>query len=96
MLVHRHTDFSAVENVENVVFDTEAQDEDDEQGESSTMSNRTVIESVDSLCQDLCEKNIPFGGKIVIFAGDFRQTLPVIKRGLLCDQIVACVKSSYL
>lgn len=36
------------------------------------------------------------GGMLVIFAGDFRQTLPVIKRGTIADEINACLKSSNL
>jgi ATP-dependent DNA helicase PIF1 len=30
---------------------------------------------------DINNKNIPFGGKIMIFGGDFRQILPVIRKG---------------
>ncbi|GFY20439.1 ATP-dependent DNA helicase [Trichonephila clavipes] len=36
------------------------------------------------------------GGVVVLLAGDFRQTLPVIKRGTATDEINACLKASYL
>jgi len=36
------------------------------------------------------------GGLTVVLAGDFRQTLPVIPRGTMIDEIKACIKSSQL
>ncbi|GFX94400.1 ATP-dependent DNA helicase [Trichonephila clavipes] len=36
------------------------------------------------------------GGMVVLLAGDFRQTLPVIQRGTPADEIQACIKSSNL
>jgi len=36
------------------------------------------------------------GGIIFVFAGDFRQTLPVIRKGTQADVINACLKSSRL
>ncbi|GFV87198.1 ATP-dependent DNA helicase [Trichonephila clavipes] len=36
------------------------------------------------------------GGVVVLLAGDFRQTLPVIERGTAADEINACLKASYL
>ncbi|CAK1583772.1 unnamed protein product [Parnassius mnemosyne] len=36
------------------------------------------------------------GGMVVLLAGDFRQTLPVIQKGTPADEIKACLKSSIL
>ncbi|GBM08939.1 hypothetical protein AVEN_57478-1 [Araneus ventricosus] len=36
------------------------------------------------------------GGLIVVLAGGFRQSLPIIPRGTMADEIRACLKSSYL
>ncbi|XP_018572499.1 uncharacterized protein LOC108911909 [Anoplophora glabripennis] len=36
------------------------------------------------------------GEMVVLLAGDFRQTLPVIQRGIPADEIQACIKSSSL
>ncbi|GBN74300.1 hypothetical protein AVEN_18821-1 [Araneus ventricosus] len=36
------------------------------------------------------------GGLIIVLAGDFRQTLLVIPKGTMADEINACLKSSYL
>lgn len=51
------------------------------------MSNRFIIEAVDRRLRDIMGmKNkrlydIPFGGMIVVFGGDFIQVTPVVKRG---------------
>uniref|UniRef100_A0A8I6YMD2 ATP-dependent DNA helicase n=1 Tax=Hordeum vulgare subsp. vulgare TaxID=112509 RepID=A0A8I6YMD2_HORVV len=38
----------------------------------------------------------PFGGKIVVFSGDFRQVLPVVRRGSHSQIIDATLRSSHL
>ncbi|KAK9714758.1 hypothetical protein RND81_06G117800 [Saponaria officinalis] len=38
----------------------------------------------------------PFGGKVVVFGGDFRQTLPVVPKGSRADIVHASLCSSYL
>ena len=48
--------------------------------DEAIMNNKAVINVVDNLFRDITNVDEPFGGKIVIFAGDFRQTLPVSKR----------------
>jgi hypothetical protein len=40
--------------------------------------------------------NIPFGGKCIIFSGDWQQTLPVIRRGSMSDILMNILKSSPL
>ncbi|XP_075504594.1 uncharacterized protein LOC142542030 [Primulina tabacum] len=42
------------------------------------MARRDVIEKFNEMLQDIMDSNLLFGGKIVVFGGDFRQTLPVI------------------
>lgn len=36
------------------------------------------------------------GGVVVLLAGDFRQTLPIVPRGTMVDELKACLKASYL
>src|SRR2546430_8959414 len=38
----------------------------------------------------------PFGGKVMVFCGDFREILPVIFRGGRNEIIKSCFKKSYL
>lgn len=34
--------------------------------------------AVDKTLRDICDQDVPFGGKVVCFCGDFRQFLPVL------------------
>ncbi|KAL3361944.1 hypothetical protein AABB24_014672 [Solanum stoloniferum] len=61
-----------------------------------SMAKKKMVEAFDLLLRDLMETNMLFGGKIVVFSGDFRQTLPVVRSGkkedfiresLLCSEI---------
>lgn len=61
-----------------------------------SMISKHVFECVDRLFKDLCYNNKPFGDKIIIAAGDFRQTLPIIKHGSRNKIINSCVKRSLL
>jgi hypothetical protein len=54
-----------------------------------TMSHRAHVEAVDRTLKDM-------GGITFVFAGDFRQTLPVVNRGTRADIMKACLKLSYL
>ncbi|KAL5556627.1 hypothetical protein UlMin_038863 [Ulmus minor] len=40
--------------------------------DEAPMINKRAIEAVDIMLQDINESNLPFGGKIIIFGGDFR------------------------
>ncbi|CAM9949799.1 unnamed protein product, partial [Phaeothamnion confervicola] len=46
-----------------------------------TMSHRFSVEALDRTLQDLTGNDTPFGGKTVLFSGDWRQTAPVVKNG---------------
>jgi hypothetical protein len=59
-----------------------------------TMAHRHLIEALDSGLRDITNNNNAFGGKIVVFAGDFRQTLPIVKHGSRAQIVNACLKRS--
>ncbi|XP_075075875.1 uncharacterized protein LOC107797163 isoform X1 [Nicotiana tabacum] len=42
-----------------------------------SMAKKEMIEALDLLLKDLMETTMLFGGKVVVFSGDFRQTLPL-------------------
>ncbi|XP_027071838.1 uncharacterized protein [Coffea arabica] len=45
-----------------------------------SMARRETVEAFDDLLRDTMESNLSFGGKVVVFGGDSRQTLPVIEQ----------------
>lgn len=42
------------------------------------MSRKQSTEALDRKLQNINKKNLPFGGKVIVFRGDFCQVLPVI------------------
>nr|XP_027122232.1 uncharacterized protein LOC113739192 [Coffea arabica] len=48
--------------------------------DEASMAKRDTIEAFDELLKDLMDSDLPFGGKVIVFGGDFRQTLPVIEQ----------------
>ncbi|MFY7752452.1 MAG: hypothetical protein ACOVQU_11725, partial [Exiguobacterium acetylicum] len=61
-----------------------------------TMAHKYLIEALDQGLQDIMNNGIPFGGKIIVFAGDFRQTLPIVKHASRAQTVNACFKRSRL
>ena len=60
------------------------------------MSHKQALEALDRTLQDLRGNGKHMGGVVVLLAGDFRQTLPVIPKGTMADELKACMKSSHL
>nr|XP_027060682.1 ATP-dependent DNA helicase PIF1-like [Coffea arabica] len=48
--------------------------------DEASMAKRETIEAFDDFLKDIMESELPFGGKVIVFGGDFRQTLPVIEK----------------
>lgn len=61
-----------------------------------TMSPRAHIETVERTLKDLRISFALMGRFTLVFAGDFRQNLPVIIRDTRANIIKACLKSSRL
>ena len=50
--------------------------------DEATMTKRQAVEALDNSMRDITgRRDRPFGGKAVVFGGDFRQVLPVVRRG---------------
>jgi energy-coupling factor transporter ATP-binding protein EcfA2 len=68
--------------------------------DEAPMMHRHCFEAFDRTMRDIMrvvdEKNLnkPFGGKVVILGGDFRQILPVIRKATRLDIMKASVNSS--
>jgi hypothetical protein len=61
-----------------------------------TMSHKRALEAVNITLQDIKENKKIMGGIVLVLSGDFRQTLPVIRKGTYIDELQACLKSSCL
>ncbi|GJW64353.1 ATP-dependent DNA helicase RRM3-like protein [Tanacetum coccineum] len=70
--------------------------------DEAPMINRHCYEAFDRTLRDICRTDPSvasdkvFGGKVVLFGGDFRQTLPVITNGSRQDVVNATINASYL
>ncbi|KAL5141792.1 hypothetical protein HKD37_09G025074 [Glycine soja] len=68
--------------------------------DEAPMAHKFFFQALDQSLTDIIkEKKNPnqiFGGKVIVFGGDFRQILPVIPRGSCSDIINATINSSYL
>jgi hypothetical protein len=60
------------------------------------MTKRQAVETLDRSLQDIMGCPLPFGGKVVVFGGDFRQVLPVVTRGTRAQITDATLLKSYL
>lgn len=61
-----------------------------------SMLSKYALKAIDRLLKEMMNNQLPFGGKVFVVGGDFRQTLPVIKGGGERASIEICVKSSPL
>ncbi|KAH9624148.1 hypothetical protein KSS87_012813 [Heliosperma pusillum] len=64
--------------------------------DEASMARKENIESLDLLLRDLCNPNLPFGGKLIVFGGDFRQVLPVVPHKSQKEAVNASLVSSEL
>ena len=66
------------------------------------MADKYVYETVDRSFRDIMKQvnsdleKIPFGGKIMVFGGDFRQILPIVKHGNRSSIVSQCINRSFL
>ncbi|XP_020992039.1 uncharacterized protein LOC110278170 [Arachis duranensis] len=70
--------------------------------DETPMLNKMCFEALDRTLRDLVsvtdqhKSHQPFGGKIVVLGGDFRQILPVISKGSRHDILTSAINSSHL
>jgi len=60
------------------------------------MTRRQSVETLDRSLQDITGRFEPFGGKVIVFGGDFRQVLPVVPRGTGAQIMDATLLWSYI
>ncbi|XP_065321043.1 uncharacterized protein LOC135928506 [Gordionus sp. m RMFG-2023] len=61
--------------------------------DEATMMTKYALRCIDRLLKDIMQTQFPFGGKVILLGGDFRQTLPVIPNSSKADIIESCLKS---
>ncbi|CAH9125196.1 unnamed protein product, partial [Cuscuta epithymum] len=70
--------------------------------DEAPMVHKYCFEALDRTLRDILRfsnpnsQQMPFGGKTIVFGGDFRQILPVIPKGTRQDIVNASINSSYL
>ncbi|CAH9146259.1 unnamed protein product [Cuscuta epithymum] len=70
--------------------------------DEAPMIHRHCFEALDRSMRDIlsCSHDgnpkLPFGGKTIVFGGDFRQVLPVIPKGTRQDIVLASLNASHL
>src|SRR5882762_5318442 len=61
--------------------------------DEAPMANKAVLTCVEETCRRAAGNNRLFGGKIIIFLGDFRQTCPVIRGGSKAQVVDASIRN---
>lgn len=56
------------------------------------MLSNKVLRYIDRMLRDLCSNDLPFGGKVLVLGGDWKQLAPVVPGGLHEDQINESIK----
>ena len=60
--------------------------------DEAPMTDQKAFGAVERSLRDLMGNDLPFGGKVFVMSGDFRQVLPVVPRGNRASIVAACVK----
>ncbi|XP_076955208.1 uncharacterized protein LOC143629951 [Bidens hawaiensis] len=64
--------------------------------DEAPMVHKHGFEAVDRSLKDIFQSELPFGGKVIVFGGDFRQILPVVPGGSRQQIVNASLSSSYI
>jgi len=64
--------------------------------DEATLISTTLLNTIDITLRDITDTKIPFGGKIMLLGGDFRQCLPIIHGANQSTTVSYCIKSSKL
>ncbi|XP_065642532.1 ATP-dependent DNA helicase pif1-like [Hydra vulgaris] len=60
--------------------------------DETSMIPKYALNAIDRLLKEFCNNNFLFGGKVILFGGDFRQILPVVKTGQPAEIVESCIK----
>jgi ATP-dependent DNA helicase PIF1 len=61
------------------------------------MTKRKVMEALDNSMRDIMGRSgLPFGGKTIVFGRDFRQVLPILRKGSRAQVVASSLRMPYL
>ncbi|ONM52829.1 hypothetical protein ZEAMMB73_Zm00001d019382 [Zea mays] len=65
--------------------------------DEASMTKRQVVEALDNSMRDIMGRPaLPFGGKTIVFGGDFRHVLPIVRKGSRAQVVTSLLWMSYL
>ena len=65
--------------------------------DEASVTKRQNVEALDNNLWDIMGRsNLPFGGKTIVLRGDFRQVLPIVRKGSEAQIVGASLRRSYL
>ncbi|KAK0417481.1 hypothetical protein QR680_013034 [Steinernema hermaphroditum] len=64
--------------------------------DEASMVSKNILNEMDRKLREIMQNDHPFGGKIMLFGGDFRQVLPVKRYATRSELVDFCMKSSEL
>ncbi|KHJ96464.1 hypothetical protein OESDEN_03573 [Oesophagostomum dentatum] len=64
--------------------------------DEAPMAPEKALKAIDKLLRDIIQLELPFGGKVTVLGGDFRQVLPVVRKERRAELIAASTKKSPL
>lgn len=64
--------------------------------DEASLARKQSVESFEGMLRDICSTDVSFGGKIVVFGGDFHQVLPVTPRVTRQEVVNNSLAVSYL
>ena len=64
--------------------------------DEAPMNHRHQLEALDRSLQDITGVSLPFGGKVIVLSGDFRQCLPVVPKANRAQVVDAALNRSVL
>ncbi|CAL8141391.1 unnamed protein product [Orchesella dallaii] len=59
-----------------------------------TMASNHVLNVIDRLLQSIIDNNVPFGGKVILLGGDFRQCLAIIPRAMRAAIVQSSIRNA--